>query len=393
MLALIGPLALSIRTVSAALFSCPPYHEVPSMSRVLRSSLTTLLMLAGSLSFTSTGLAQQAPPGEDAMHAGHDEHVTRTVVVHAMPARDALENPLYRGDMFALEGDVYRAITQYQLHLMAQPPQDEADAVRLKIAWLYMQADKLPAAADMLKQVIIARPAYDRLAIWARLYYGDVARMAEQGNVAVNTYESLLKECDALIEEATQNKAGEAGIGPGDCQYIEGYARLGLASHFANVHDFTRTVQELEGIPEGSPLKPKTTEIANYVEGLKLPRKRPALAGALSIIPGLGHLYIEEYGSALVAAVWNGAFIWAFVDSVRSKKYGQATLIGVVEFVWYSGTIFGAVAGAHRFNRDARRIVEEGIIADIQKIDDPKPWISRFPTPEPTFDLSYTWEF
>ncbi len=362
------------------------------MSRVLRVALPIFCLCV-----SSVAMAQEpsTPPAEDTLVKSHDDHAHegRTVVVQALPAEDALKDPLYQGDMFALQGDVYRAITQYQLHLMTEPPQDEADSVRLKIAWLYMQAEKLPAAADMLKQIIIARPAYDRLSAWARLYYGDVARMASQGNVAVNTYESLIKECASLVESATNHSAGESGVGPGDCQYIEAYARLGLAGHFAQVHDFDRTVKELESIPDASPLKPKTTEIADYVEGLKLPRKRPVLAGALSIIPGLGHVYIEEYGSALVAAVWNGAFIWAFVDSLRSRKFGQATLIGVVEFVWYSGTIFGAVAGAHRFNRDARRIVEEGIVRDLDKIDDPEPWIARFPTPTPTFELNYTWEF
>lgn len=307
---------------------------------------------------------------------------------------EMLDNPLYKGDIFALEGDIYRAITQYKLYLMRPLPKDEHDAVRLKIAWLYLQAEKLPAAASVLKEIIIGRKSYDRLSVWARLYYARVALQAEQGNVAVGTYESLLEECDALVELADAEKAGDNGVGKGDCQYIEGYARLGLASYYAKAHDFERSVAQLEALDDTSPLKPKTQQIANYVSSLELPRKRPVLAGALSIVPGLGHIYIEEYGSALVAAVWNGAFIWAFVDSLQSRKYGQATLIGVVEFVWYSGTIFGAVAGAHRFNRDARRIVEQGVLKDIGAIDDREPWISRFPTaPAPPLQLHYTWEF
>jgi len=91
--------------------------------------------------------------------------------------------------------------------------------------------------------------------------------------------------------------------------------------------------------------------------------------------------------------VWNGAFIWALVDSLTARKFGQAALIGVVEFVWYSGTIFGAVAGAHRFNRDARRIVEEGMSRDLDRIDDQQSWPSRFELERPGVQLEWEWRF
>ena len=296
--------------------------------------------------------------------------------------------------MFALEGDYYRAITQYELYLMRHPPRDEADAVRLKIAWLYMQAEKLPAAAEVLKRVVVGRAAHDRIAVWARLYYGDVALLARQGEVAKGTYERLLAECRELVKEGEAAGRGELAVGVGDCQVIEGYARLGMTRYYASVHDFDQAVAQLELIPKESPLRPKTEPIAAHVKALKLPRKRPALAGALSVVPGLGHIYIEEYGAATVAMVWNGAFIWAFVDSLLSRKFGQAALIGVVELVWYSGTVFGAVAGAHRFNRDARRIVEDGLNRDLQQLGDQLPWTARFPAPTPTTpQLSWEWRF
>ncbi len=357
------------------------------MSRVRRYAFTLCAALSF-FTYTSATYAQDTPPTEDQLTLPSQEQTSEHV------AKNLLQNPLYQADMFALQGDSYRAITEYERYLMTNPPKDQADAVRLKVAWIYLQADKLEASANVLKSIIVTRPAYDRLSVWARLYYGNVAVKADQGNIAINTYTKLLEECNLLVQEANTQNAGDTGIGQGDCQYIEAYAHLGLASQYAKVHDFDLTVQQLNHISKDSPLKPKTEEIANYVSNLKLPRKRPVLAGALSIVPGLGHIYIEEYGSALVAAVWNGAFIWAFVDSLRSQKYGQATLIGVVEFVWYSGTIFGAVSGAHRFNRDARRIVEDGVLRDISAIEDQEPWISRFPAETtPPLQLNYSWEF
>lgn len=75
-----------------------------------------------------------------------------------------VDDPLYRGDVFYYRGDYYRAITQYELFLMRNADKDQGDAVRLKIAWLYAQAGKLAASADILKQIITTRPEADRMA-------------------------------------------------------------------------------------------------------------------------------------------------------------------------------------------------------------------------------------
>ena len=357
-------------------------------------STMTLMSALSSLYAAPLG-AQQAPPreGELVRAVAESRAARRALKEGALSATDPRADPLYRGDMFALQGDVYRAITQYELYLMEQPPADEADAVRLKIAWMYLQSEKLPAAASALKEIIENRAPYDRLAVWARLYYADVARLAEQGNVAQRTYQSLIGECQQLVEFGEQKGAGDSGVGEGDCRFIEAYAALGLASHHAGQHDFERVTEQLRSLPQGSPLKPKAEAIAVNIEGIDIPRKRPVLAGALSIVPGLGHIYIEQYGQGLVAAAWNGVFIWALVDSARDRNFGQVALIGLVESVWYFGTMFGASAGAHRFNRDARAIVEQGVKRDIERIDDPKPWTERFPTPGPTFELNHSWAF
>jgi hypothetical protein len=92
-------------------------------------------------------------------------------------------------------------------------------------------------------------------------------------------------------------------------------------------------------------------------------------------------MYLGQWGVGALAAVWNGIFIFALVDSIVDRSYGQAALIGLIELIWYGGTIFGAVAGAHRFNRDARRIVADGLLEDLGALQDDTPWPSRFPVP------------
>ncbi|MEC9397284.1 MAG: hypothetical protein VX475_06690 [Myxococcota bacterium] len=303
-----------------------------------------------------------------------------------------VDDPLYRGDVFYYRGDYYRAITQYELFLMRNADKDQGDAVRLKIAWLYAQAGKLAASADILKQIITTRPEADRMAAWARIYFGDVASKAGQGKVATRAFMDLFNKCDGFVVTGQKEKTPNA-VGAGDCLYLKSYAKLGLARHYASVHEFEKSVEALRTLPEKSPLKVKADEIAAHVDGLVLPRKRPALAGALSIIPGLGHFYIEEYGAGIWAMIFNGAFIYGMADSIASKRYGQATLIGLVELIWYTGTIFGAVSGAHRFNRDARRVVEDGLESDLSKIDDDQPWPVRFPVDSNPVQRQWQWRF
>lgn len=229
--------------------------------------------------------------------------------------------------------------------------------------------------------------------MWGRLYYADLARRAGKGSAAVKTYERLIDTCDALVAEGDAANAGDAAIGKGECLYIQSYARVGLARYYSTRHEFDKAVTQLEEVPDNSPIKPKAQATAQKVNGLELPRKSPVLAGALSVVPGLGHFYIEEYGAGVAAILWNGVFIYAFVDSIFSRRYGQAALIGLVESIWYSGTIFGAISGAHRFNRDARRIVEEGMTRELNRMDDPNPWPARFPTPRQGVQFQLEWTF
>ena len=84
-------------------------------------------------------------------------------------------------------------------------------------------------------------------------------------------------------------------------------------------------------------------------------QKDPFLAGAFSIIPGAGFLYTERYQDALTAFLLNSAFIWAAYESFES---GNEALGGIVTFVgsgFYLGNIYGAVSGAHKYNRRSKR--------------------------------------
>jgi TM2 domain-containing membrane protein YozV len=103
-----------------------------------------------------------------------------------------------------------------------------------------------------------------------------------------------------------------------------------------------------------------------------LPRKSPVLAGVLSVIPGAGHLYIGEPVVGLGALAWNGLFSFALYESIRRDQVGVAVLLGALEALWYSGTIFGAVSGAQKYNRDVRQLELDALRARYS--DRPESW-------------------
>ena len=74
----------------------------------------------------------------------------------------------------------------------------------------------------------------------------------------------------------------------------------------------------------------------------------------VSLVPGLGHVYLGEYAIAITALAWNGLFGFATYDTLRQGNYGVGSLLAGLTLLWYSGTVYGAVSGAHRYNRDAR---------------------------------------
>lgn len=306
--------------------------------------------------------------------------VIAAIFAFAAPA-DA-QNPeehLLKGDLLYLEGDYYRAITEYKTFLIEAAGDERRSRVDLKIAWIYHLADRPAASEKLLRQIALAERT-ELEGWWARVYGAHVAMEADEKLRARRSYESVVKDCEPII--AHQGTA--AGVDRNDCLELTTHARLGLARYWTELDRFDDAAVQLASVPKSAPQAPDARKVAGYVSTLEIPKKSPGVAGALSIIPGLGHFYLEEWGVGLVALIWNGAFIFATADSFAAGRYGQGALLGLLELVWYGGTIFGAVSGAHRFNRDAMLIVRDGLQKDIDRIAEDTPWPARFPVAYPT---------
>ena len=288
---------------------------------------------------------------------------------------------LLRGDALYYEGDYYRALTAYKEFLWAKPGDRRANRVRLKKAWIYRISGDHRESARILDG-LTENSDEDVEAWWAQFYLGQVAVDAERTPLASRAFEGILDLCEPQLVRLSEGAQDPEAV---SCMELTGRSRLALADVYASRHEFDTAIGHLRQVPADSPWATEAAEIADVVDGISIPRKSPALAGTLSIVPGLGHFYLGEYSNGILAMAWNGIFIYGLVDSILSGRYGQAALIGLLESIWYGGTIFGAIAGAQRFNRDAQRVVESGMRRDIASMTDETPWPARFPVRAPGY--------
>jgi len=246
------------------------------------------------------------------------------------PGDDIRRTAIFAESLFA-EGDYYRAITEYKRALSLSPPAPLAARLRLRIGQSYLDGGRSAAALPYFE------------ALFGDPSFGASARLlAARAWLRERRFDSARELLASLLDDPDPVPRGGA-------RYLAGCLALRQGRG-----DAAR--EHLLAIPHGHPLADRALGLADAALRLpSLPRKSPGLAGALSLVPGLGHLYLGEPGTGLLAFTVNGLFGFAAADSFQGGHIGAGTLLAAVALFLYSGTIYGAVEGAHRFNRDAER--------------------------------------
>ena len=99
--------------------------------------------------------------------------------------------------------------------------------------------------------------------------------------------------------------------------------------------------------------------IRNLESAGDIRHKSPGVAGALAILPGGGYLYCNRPRDALISFLLNGGLIFAAYEAFDNEMYALGGVISFVEIGFYSGSIYGSISSAHKYNRDQdRRFVD-----------------------------------
>lgn len=274
------------------------------------------------------------------------------MLVAAAPEGEAAK-ALAFADALLAEGDYYRAIGEYKRFLFLWPDAPEATAARFSIGLAYLRGGQPEAALahyrslyeryrETLETASLAEEASLQMG-YARYVSGDA--LGARLHLSRWLHQTRLPPAHASVQRAT---------------YLLGWSRLSLLEPGA-----AQTFESLD-----LEWRPALIEAAKSLN--RLPYRSPLLAALLSVVPGGGHLYLGQAGIALAALAWNALFAYGAFDAVRRGDVGVAVVLGVFEAIWYLGTIFGAVSGAHKFNRDAQLNALEELRARFD--DRPESW-------------------
>lgn len=131
--------------------------------------------------------------------------------------------------------------------------------------------------------------------------------------------------------------------------------RLAVAELYRRNPEAARTALAGLTTDEAAPL----AALGQYKRGHD---KRPWMGGLLGLIPGLGYAYSGEFANAGRSLILNSLFIFGMVNTAERENWGAFAAISFFEITWYSGSIYGGIDAAHRYNRDRLDTCADGIM-------------------------------
>jgi tetratricopeptide (TPR) repeat protein len=206
------------------------------------------------------------------------------------------------------QGEHYRAVTEYKRLIYFFPDSEQAARARLRIAVALLRGGEPGQAVASLESVRAASAVPER---GGDVHYLLALALLERGRE--RPYPLRLEGIEAALTE--------------------------LAEIGSDWPGHTRT----EGFVQAMRQPPE------------LPEKSPLLAGTLSaILPGAGSFYTGRYAEGSLALFVNAVLIYATVNSFQRDQVPAGTIFGALALVFYGGSIYAAVNGAHKFNDRAQ---------------------------------------
>ena len=218
------------------------------------------------------------------------------------------------------------AIEYRRLALDTAVPDDQA-------GWFWCAADEYrQAGTTALAESMLSRAdnASMRVQHEALLLRGELAM--QEGNWS---------QADFYFQTSAPAPAAADGSAAGWRRYAAG--RSAVARLEAGNLEGAR--QALAGVPGAC-----TNAFAALDRYAAAPRKKPWVGGLLGLVPGLGYVYSGEYANGARSLILNGLFIFGMAATAERDQWGGFAAISFFEVTWYSGSIYGGIDAAHRYN-------------------------------------------
>lgn len=271
-----------------------------------------------------------------------------TATATASPAADDDDTKLtlrFADHLFG-DGDYYRAISEYRRYLFVSKGRgDDATRAALAIGEALARGEQWDAAGRQLDGVATRTtdPAVRRTAL-----FGAARAYLEDGRPELAKPRFRLLVNDELTEQPLLQTS-----------------RVLLAWGHFDAGEIEKARELFQSIAvSDSPYAADARGVVSAIDKRgELDTKDPLVAALLSVVPGGGHMYLGQWGTGFTALAWNSLFIVAAVSAWINGDWGVAAVLTFAELGWYSGSMFGAVAGAFRHNRDVVRNWRDETIA------------------------------
>ncbi len=237
--------------------------------------------------------------------------------------------------LLAEQNSELAAIEFRRFALESTTPNEQAQAY-LYAAYAYIQSDSLDDAENMLRHAEKRSPDNPMLS----LLYAETAFRRGSDQAALY-FLDLLPEIDREMAAFKARRSAEI------------YLRAGQ-------HEKARSKLQTSPADETDALSALNTYKS-------IPRKSPFVGGVLGMVPGAGYCYSGETANGFRSLLLNSLFMFGMYHTAQGDQWGAFAFISFFEITWYSGSIYGGVDAAHRYNRNQlNRCVDHFNVPDIE---------------------------
>lgn len=263
------------------------------------------------------------------------------------------ERQIGLADHFFMQGEYFRAITEYKRFLYHFPRSLKAEEAHFKIGKAFFFGGRYKDALSSLQRTIQQFPEgthyFDALFLIGRCWIGL----------------GKWKEAKGILRDVIQS---------GPTRKLRDEARYWLAYAYIQQERWEEAIKVFEGFDPESPLRKDAERYASDLKEMeRLPQRSPETAAILAaLMPGAGHLYSNRPRDALASFLLNGAFIAGAIEAFQKEQKVLGGVLALIEMGLYGGNIFSAIASAHKFNREQKKRHIDRIQIKVSSISDQK---------------------
>jgi tetratricopeptide (TPR) repeat protein len=219
------------------------------------------------------------------------------------------------------EGNPELAAVEFRRYAMESDGSQDKGMSYLHAAYAYLRAGKLEDAQQMLQTAETLVPDCREIPI----LNGEIAAGLQDIPTALYFLDTPPLS-DSSIEQFRVRRLAELQLRSGDAD---------------------QAIQVLQSSPQDQ--SAALNAVGLYRNSKK---KSPKIGGLLGLIPGAGYWYSGETANGFRSLILNGLFMYGMAQTAQDEQWGALAVISFFEVTWYSGSIYGGIDAAHRYNNN-----------------------------------------